>query len=774
MKKIFFLFLISFLFIRNTVAKADEKLSTKQNLDSDYYQRNVKPIFESRCMACHSCYNAPCQLNLQTYEGFERGGVNKNIYDGLRLKSVDPTRMFIDAKNTEEWRKKGFHSVNNSTKSSENILMEVLRIRRDKPDYKMLSSIEGATTCPKEIEDTKILGIKNPELGMPFGFPPLNDREFKIIEEWIEKGAPHSVVKLDLDQEILAEKTRWEEFLNQDNLKQKLVSRYLYEHLFLAHLYFPKNHQQFFTLVRSKNKCNKTIDEIASRRPNDSPGGNPFYYCLKSIDHPVVYKTHMPFELNNKKLEFWRELFFASEKWDIDKLPDYSPEVAQNPFVAYAAIPGKIKYQFLLSDAQFHIMTFIKGPVCNGTNAVNSIQEQFYTFFLAPNSDPMSDHKHQLESQTLLTLPGSYGSDVEVTSIPSISSKITELREEYRKLRLAWLKQHKPKGLGLEDIWDGDKINDNAVLTIFRHNDNAVVMKGAVGNLSKTLFVLDYSLFERLVYNLVVNFDVFGNVGHQLLTRVYMDFIRMEAEENFLLFISPEKRQHYRQSWYQGVFTEAKMKYIFPEISKGEATSMKYKGSEQLKTQFVNQVLSGFTDKVRGEGDSLNWRNVKPEGIKMASLSDDEKLLKKITSIKSMGKLPFARYFPETSYLILRKENKIKEVYSLIHNREFQNISWIIAEKFRRAPHEDTLTLKKGFWISYPELIFDIDEKKLSQFVEDIREIENIFDYPKFEDKYKVSANDPKFWQVWDDLHQHMRTHSELEFGFLDLTRYLR
>ena len=44
----------------------------------------------------------------------------------------------------------------------------------------------------------------------------------------------------------------------------------------------------------------------------------------------------------------------------------------------------------------------------------------------------------------------------------------------------------------------------------------------------------------------------------------------------------------------------------------------------------------------------------------------------------------------------------------------------------------------------------------------------------KFEDKYKVSANDPKFWQVWDDLHQHMRTHSELEFGFLDLTRYLR
>jgi len=34
-----------------------------------------------------------------------------------------------------------------------------------------------------------------------------------------------------------AEIAAWERFLNGDSLKERLMSRYLYEHLFLAHLY---------------------------------------------------------------------------------------------------------------------------------------------------------------------------------------------------------------------------------------------------------------------------------------------------------------------------------------------------------------------------------------------------------------------------------------------------------------------------------------------------------------------------------------------------------
>jgi hypothetical protein len=30
----------------------------------DDYTTHIQPIFDSRCIACHSCFNAPCQLNL--------------------------------------------------------------------------------------------------------------------------------------------------------------------------------------------------------------------------------------------------------------------------------------------------------------------------------------------------------------------------------------------------------------------------------------------------------------------------------------------------------------------------------------------------------------------------------------------------------------------------------------------------------------------------------------------------------------------------------------
>ncbi len=40
---------------------------------SDDYTTLIQPIFDSRCVACHSCYNAPCQFNLQSHSGLARG-----------------------------------------------------------------------------------------------------------------------------------------------------------------------------------------------------------------------------------------------------------------------------------------------------------------------------------------------------------------------------------------------------------------------------------------------------------------------------------------------------------------------------------------------------------------------------------------------------------------------------------------------------------------------------------------------------------------------------
>ena len=49
------------------------------------YDEEVRPILESRCVVCHGCYDAPCQLKLSSAEGIERGANKKKVYNGARI-----------------------------------------------------------------------------------------------------------------------------------------------------------------------------------------------------------------------------------------------------------------------------------------------------------------------------------------------------------------------------------------------------------------------------------------------------------------------------------------------------------------------------------------------------------------------------------------------------------------------------------------------------------------------------------------------------------------
>ena len=69
------------------------------------YVTKIKPIFDSRCVQCHSCYNSPCQLKLTSPEGLERGLVEGfKVYDNRRIRKAQPSRLGIDRNTTEEWR----------------------------------------------------------------------------------------------------------------------------------------------------------------------------------------------------------------------------------------------------------------------------------------------------------------------------------------------------------------------------------------------------------------------------------------------------------------------------------------------------------------------------------------------------------------------------------------------------------------------------------------------------------------------------------------------
>ena len=96
---------------------------------------------------------------------------------------------------------------------------------------------------------------------------------------------------------------------------------------------------------------------------------------------------------------------------------------------------------------------------------------------------------------------------------------------------------------------DGDGTNRNAGLTVFRHFDSATVVQGFVGGSPETAWIVGYPLLERIHYLLVAGYDVYGRVGHQLTTRLYMDFLRMEGESNFLALLPMASRDGVRDQW---------------------------------------------------------------------------------------------------------------------------------------------------------------------------------------------------------------------------------
>lgn len=760
-------------------------------LAADEYSETIKPIFDKRCIACHSCYNAPCQLNLQSYSGAARGATSRNIYDAERLHSVPPTRLDIDAQTPAGWRAKTFHDVLGGGASGASLLLRLTRLRGEQASLQPSKQVAESQMCVADPQDPKIAENKA-ALGMPYGLPPLSSAELAALQVWIEHGAPGPASSDLRGREAIPDAMRgqvrtWELFFNEASPRQRLVSRYIYEHLFLASLYFadsapsaaqtaPASQPMFFRLVRSRTACEGGIEEIATRRPTDAPGTPSMFYCLQPVMATVVEKKHIPYELSPGKLDRFRSLFLDSG-WNVTQEQLYGDEQANNPFATFAEIPVKARYQFLLDDAQYHIATFIKGPVCNGTAAVDSIQEQFFVFFLNPDADSMVMlPEHARAAQNLLILPGEWGSDITVMQDLGFLKRLVDQREKYRTLRAESVQKLRPKGYGLDDIWDGDGSNPNALLTVFRHNDNAAVVKGAVGDLSKTAFVLDYPLFERLVYNLVVNFDVFGNVGHQVLTRVYMDLIRMEAEELFLSFLPPKERMQLRRDWYKGgLLTDVKLTLIFPPKNVSEPTAIEFHNVATSKLEFVQQVLfERLSDAARGPVDSINWRILHPPAGVLGNQrpSPADLSLRRIASIRAVTATPFARYFPDIAFVLVHLADGNRQIYSIVHNREHENVSWIMGDDLRMTPSEDTLTVKEGIFGAYPNMIFVVDEEQLNAFSEAAAAITSPADYDELVQQFGVPRTSNRIWNVYDEINAIAMRNQPIERGILDLSRY--
>lgn len=721
------------------------------------YPPEVKPIIENRCMVCHGCYDAPCQLKLDDWIGLERGASKDKVYDGTRLLAANLTRLYEDALTTEQWRGKGFYPVLEREDITQSVLYKMLSLKEKYPlptegplPDKFDFSLDRNQSCPKPSQ----FGMYNqnrPYQGMPYGFPGVDPDRMKVLANWLHEGAPGVAIPERSAREQQAVDD-WEAFFNQPSNKARLMSRYIYEHVFIGNLFFDElPGSGWYKLVRSRTPPGEPIDIIATRRPYDDPGTDTFYYRLQQRYTSILAKRHMPYALNAARMQRWDELFLAPA-YEVKTLPDYKGREAANPFISFEQLPVDARYRFMLDEAHFTIMAYIKGPVCRGQVALNVIDDHFWVAFTEPNNmGPDEQADFLAEEAHNMRLPQPKGSLV-VTLLQwrgYAKDQKRYLDAEARKI--AEVIDETDIQLDMDLIWDGGaEQNPNAALTVFRHFDSATVVQGHVGQYPKTMWVIDYSLLERIHYLLVAGFDVYGAVGHQLESRLYMDFLRMEGELNFLLLLPKEERRKLRNYWYRGAGDHVR-DFVLPRENE------RYERDTGITYQ---------TDNHKQELMDLFRAHI-PAATNPRYALDNEDLATLIA-----GQRKAYSYLPEVAFLQVLGKDGSRRSYSLVHNRGHSNIAQLFDEKDRLLPEEDTVTVAPGFIGTYPNMFFQVTEAELPRFAAAVQTMASDKDYTALVERFGVRRTAPWFWRVSDEFVAEYRRNHPVEAGLFDLNRY--
>ena len=851
------------------------------------FTKDIQPLLNKRCSVCHACYQSACKVKTNSWEGIRRGlDPIHRVYNNRRFSSAPTTRLFQDAEIGDEaaWRLMGFSPIiRRSENPSENIkksyIFQLVNQRANFPYNDGLELAEESRQCKPTMKELKQHLDVNPNYGMPYGLPPLDDSEIGLIATWTEQGSQgpseeEQRSKWAPSNDVLPHLKSWEDFFNKKDLRHRLVSRYIYEHLFMANINFDPSKREFYRLVRSRSQCSpetggENLTEVRTRSPFGDPikrlklvsnwdkkierkrrskikidgsypkrdsmvtkrineSYNAFSYCFRKVVAEVPTKSHMLYHLNDQKLARYQHLFFNDKSWQVSSLPGFVNEVPgessdnANPFLVFQDIPAEARYRFLLDDSEYIVRTFIRGPVCRGGTAVNSIDEQFFLFFMDPKADPFVQNKNYARSTyEKLRLPSHYGRDIDgylskigLVQLPTFLSRLENENSSYRRLRA---KAHRERfneggqgGYKISDLWRGNtsQPTSNSVLTVLRHFDSASVHGGALGTVPKTMLVLDYPIMERFVYNLAVGFDVFGDLGHQAMSRFYMGFLRVEAEENFLRFMPAENnfRVNLRNDWYKkttGIGT-----WLLNQICDGESGSLIDRCKPLYNTNLNSAVIYP-----RSEMNSLNnsdefGRSEKVSFVKQAlhhlganqkNGMVDQALARQIfpkNEVKSSDTVlsnlldlgedrfaehnPYVQFLPSLTYILVEVEDKDKNsdrVFSLVRHKAHNNIYLISGEEERRRPDRDKLLVAEGFLGNYPNLFFVVPHIKVKGFVAALQSVTTKTEYLQLVKEYGRTQTDPRFWTAYDAISKVSVPKSPdkpyfLKGGLVDLNRY--
>ena len=773
----------------------------------DRYLDEVQPIVARQCVTCHGCGNAPCQLKLTSYEGVLRGSNEDDLYSS-RIFSIDreydPMHLAygrvlgedgtIDYKASERrWRDLDFYSI--IRHATDSLFARVLTEAHDATtsfdqSFELAENLESRKfECSQEDSPDGEVMVGR---AMPLGLSPLEPHNTDAIVSWLDDGAvgpsADAQVEVSTPANVVAVE-QWETFFNPElsDERGRLVSRYLYEHLFFAHLHLKRSSGEFYRLVRSRTRTGP-IDELVTERAFDLPDDDEYFYRLHKITAVFVAKSHVTWSIGPETMERWEKLFLSGD-WAMTDTDHIEPD-SDNPFGYFAAIPADIRYRFMLENSKELVDAMVRGSVCTGSGATFAIRDRFWVWFLDPESDPSAT----------ATIAGEFtgGPRLGESSWFHLNPESANPARENDYLRAfrTQLQKHRPDGIGIEDLWDGNGgTNPNAWLTILRHNKSATVHLGPRAGQPETVWVLGYSNFERLYYDLVVQFKTWSHVAHKLETWTLMSYVRSEGEDMYATLLEPalreELREHPTRGWGSinstifptygecsgdredevGDDCEYPSGVEFPADMGGTVTERLDAATAHLAGLVVEHIGGdlSLTDPLNlGDGATAIPATV-------GSRDELEKAFSALTGHKNAG----WENLPET-ILVRVTSGSERWLYTIFANRIYEAHERVYQEGLDRVPADDTLSVERGVVGAYPGLFVDVPLEGAAKFIASLAAIKNASDWRELVRRESdgpgsiiIDRRSPDFWTFLDEVHNQWFKEDSVDAAVLDVSEYL-
>ena len=278
-----------------------------------------------------------------------------------------------------------------------------------------------------------------------------------------------------------------------------------------------------------------------------------------------------------------------------------------------------------------------------------------------------------------------------------------------------------------------------------------------VGEQPKTAWVLDYALLERIHYLLVAGFDVYGNFGHQLITRMFMDFLRLEGESNFVALLPRDVRHKEQSSWYQNQSSQLS-DYLQRNVKPfDQPTQVPYHTNDPKKELF--DILQHKLEPILTDRYDI---------VSTGFSADNQALLRQISHIQGEGLRPI----PQIMMLMIESDKGHQQLFTLLHNNAHTNISSLFDEESNRDYAHDSLTLVRGVIGSYPAAYLSLEESQIPALVNMLKNMRSEDDYVKLLDAFSIRRSNPDFWSFSDRVHRWYQQDQPIEFGLLDYNRF--